>query len=136
MQQKDIISLNHTILSAMKLMDERKRKLLFITNNDNLFIGVLSIGDLQRAIINQHPLDTPIEKILRKHITIAHTNQSYEEIRQVMIELRTESMPVIDDKGYLKKYYTGKILLVVLSNKNIKRLIYPLLLWQEDKVLD
>ena len=98
MKHEDIISLDHTILSAMKLMDERKRKLLFITNKENLFIGVLSIGDLQRAIINQHPLDTPIEKILRKYITIAHTNQSYEEIRQVMIENRTESMPVIETK--------------------------------------
>lgn len=128
MQQKDIISLNHTILSAMKLMDERKRKLLFITNNDNLFIGVLSIGDLQRAIINQHPLDTPIEKILRKHITIAHTNQSYEEIRQVMIEHRTESMPVIDDKGYLKKILYWEDIIGSSQQQEYKKINLPVVI--------
>ncbi len=98
-----IISTNYTILSALKLMDEIKRKLLFITDSKSLFIGVLSLGDLQRAIINKHPLDTPIEKILRKHITIANTHQSFEEIKHIMLEKRAEAMPVINDEGYLVK---------------------------------
>ena len=128
MKHEDIISLDHTILSAMKLMDERKRKLLFITNKENLFIGVLSIGDLQRAIINQHPLDTPIEKILRKYITIAHTNQSYEEIRQVMIENRTESMPVIDNKGYLKKILYWEDIIGSSRQKEYKKINLPVVI--------
>jgi dTDP-glucose pyrophosphorylase len=94
---------NHTILSAMKLMDEIKRKVLFIIDEKQKFIGVLSVGDLQRAIINQFALDTPVQKILRKHITVASTKQSREEIKHKMIEDRVESMPVIDEKGYLKE---------------------------------
>jgi dTDP-glucose pyrophosphorylase len=83
-------------------MDEIKRKILFITEDNNKFIGVLSLGDLQRAIIKQKPLETKIKDILREHITIANTSLSFEEIKQIMIEKRAEAMPVIDEYGFLK----------------------------------
>jgi dTDP-glucose pyrophosphorylase len=99
----NIANKNLTLISALKLMDDIKRKLLFIVEEDNKFIGVLSLGDIQRAIINQKPLNTPIVEILRKIITIAHPSQTFDEIRQIMIERRTEAMPIIDDMGYLTK---------------------------------
>lgn len=128
MYKEDIISLNHTILSAMKLMDERKRKLLFITNNENLFIGVLSIGDLQRAIINKYPLDSPIEKILREHITIANTSDSFDKIKQVMIENRTESMPVIDENGYLRKILYWEDIIGASQQKGYHKINLPVII--------
>ncbi|OFY81658.1 MAG: mannose-1-phosphate guanylyltransferase, partial [Bacteroidetes bacterium RIFOXYA12_FULL_35_11] len=103
MNRNNIVSINLTIISALKLMDEKKCKLLFIVESDNKFIGVLSLGDLQRAIINQKSLETPIKDILRKLITVANTQQSFDEIKQVMLEKRVEAMPVIDSKGYLVK---------------------------------
>jgi len=99
--KNDIISPQTTILEALTKMDEIQRKLLFVLE-ENLFIGVVSIGDLQRAIINQFAFDTPIQKILREIITIASPKDSFEEIRRVMIEKRTEAMPVVDDKGVLQ----------------------------------
>ena len=39
-----------TIIDALKKMDSIDKKLL-IVEKDNLFIGLLSIGDIQRAII-------------------------------------------------------------------------------------
>ena len=99
----NVVETDLTIISALKLMDEIKQKLLFIVEPDNKFIGVLSLGDIQRAIINQKSLETPISEILRKNITISDTEQSFEEIKQVMLEKRAEAMPVLDDKGYLVK---------------------------------
>lgn len=99
--EKNVISGYFTIISALKLMDEIKRKILFIIGDNNKFIGVLSLGDIQRAIINQIPLDTEISKILRKHITVAKTSQTFEEIKLEMIEKRAEAMPVIDENGFL-----------------------------------
>lgn len=99
----NVVNRNHTIISALKLMDEIKRKLLFIVEENNKFIGVLSLGDIQRAIINQKPLETKIEEILRIYITVATTSQSFEDIKQTMLEKRVEAMPVIDSEGFLKK---------------------------------
>ncbi|PLW93737.1 MAG: mannose-1-phosphate guanylyltransferase, partial [Marinilabiliales bacterium] len=65
-KSNNIVSKDLTIFSALKLMDEIKRKLLYIVEENNKFLGVLSLGDIQRAIINKTPLDKPIHSILRK----------------------------------------------------------------------
>lgn len=102
MKINNLISPQTTILSALKIMDAINQKLLIITE-DEKFIGVLSIGDIQRAIINKKDLEAPVTTILRSIsvITVANVNESKESIRRKMIELRTECMPVIDN-GYLK----------------------------------
>jgi dTDP-glucose pyrophosphorylase len=105
MTKDNIISQNLTIISALKLMDEIKRKLLIIVEEDNKFKGVLSLGDIQRAIINQKSFETPINEIFREIITVANQNQSFEEIKSIMIEQRVEAMPVIDNSGYLTTVY-------------------------------
>lgn len=101
MKANNLIPPDTTILSALKIMDAINQKLLIIVEGEK-FIGVLSIGDIQRAIINQKNLDAPVTDILRSIITVANVNEPEESIRRKMIELRTESMPVIDDEGFLK----------------------------------
>lgn len=102
MKINNLISPDTTILAALKIMDKIGQKLLIITEGEK-FIGVLSIGDIQRAIINQKNLESPVTEILRSIITVANVNDSKESIRKKMIERRTESMPVIDDDGFLKE---------------------------------
>ena len=60
-----IIESNTTMLEALKIMDKLKLKLLIVMEN-NLFESVLSIGDIQRAIIASRTLTTPVSEILRK----------------------------------------------------------------------
>ncbi len=98
----DKISLKTTHLEALKRMDEIKRKLLFVLDGD-IFLGVVSIGDIQRAIINQTDINEPIQKTLRKHITAASVDQSFDEIKKIMIEKRAEAMPIINNEGKLEK---------------------------------
>lgn len=99
--KKDIVSKDTSIIQAMKLMDLLKQKILFIADDENKFIGVISLGDIQRAIIKKVSLDTSIYQIMRKIITVAKTTQSDDEIRITMLEKRTEAMPVLDEKGKL-----------------------------------
>ena len=51
-----------SILCAMKQMDIQGRKLLIIVKNDK-FAGLVSIGDIQRAIIKNLPLSSPVNLI-------------------------------------------------------------------------
>ena len=61
-------------------------KVLFVFRSDK-FIGMLSIGDIQRAIIKQVPLDFHIGGILRKGgFTYASVNDSFEDIKAMMIK--------------------------------------------------
>jgi dTDP-glucose pyrophosphorylase len=94
------IAPSETMLVAIKLMDQLDRKSLIVVDS-NRFISILSIGDVQRAIIQNLPMNTPIDKILRPKIKVAYSNESKEIIRERMIEFRTECMPVLNEAGDL-----------------------------------
>lgn len=90
----------HTsLLVALRKMDETKRKLLIVLNDDLTFFSLISVGDIQRSIINNRPLDSSIEHILRTDITVAHQNDDIELVKQRMKTRRNEFMPIIDDKN-------------------------------------
>jgi len=95
-----IISPITKISEALQLMDEIKRKLLIVMENDR-FVGLLSIGDIQRAIIRGKDLNSHISGILRDIITVAHESDPVESIKKAMLEGRSEYMPIISNNQRL-----------------------------------
>jgi len=94
-----------TILEAMKLMDQIDHKLLVIAEGQT-FLGLLSAGDIQRAIINNVSLDTIVTKITRDNIRVASPSDSFEEVKKLMFEFRMELCPVLDrDHNILEIYF-------------------------------
>jgi dTDP-glucose pyrophosphorylase len=92
-----IIDFEASILSALKMMDKINRKLLIVVKDDH-FYSVLSIGDLQRAILKKFPLDEPVKNVLRTNIVFCTTEDSLEDIKTKMFSSRIELMPVIDNE--------------------------------------
>ncbi len=86
-----------TISDALKQMDFVKRKLLIVVNKDNSFYSVLSIGDIQRAIIKNIPLNMNISHILRTEISVATINDNIEIVKNKMKKRRNELMPILDN---------------------------------------
>ncbi len=97
-----VITPSATMLDAFKRMDETYKKLLLVLNND-IFIGLISAGDIQRAIIRNIPLDTSVIKLIRPNIRFAGTDTTIEEIRIQMLEHRMEFMPVVSNEQKLAK---------------------------------
>lgn len=102
--EKISIYIEASILEALKKMDETYKRLLLVFENKQ-FVNVLSIGDLQRAIIKNEALSTPIKNILRKEPRLSKQNESFEIIKQRMLEYRTECMPIINEKKELVDIY-------------------------------
>lgn len=94
--KKLIIEPEKNIRSAMQHMDEVRSKLLLVCKNHK-FISVLSIGDIQRAILSNHSLDAAINSILRDQIIIASSQDKEEDVRNLMLQHRIEAMPIVDD---------------------------------------
>ena len=99
-----IIHAGSDILSALKQMDTLDRKLLIVTKC-NLFVGLLSVGDIQRAIIQNKPLDTKVKEVLRPNIRIANSQDSFESIKKMMVEFRMELCPVVNEKNEIVEVY-------------------------------
>lgn len=95
-----IVDSNKSINYTFRLMSELYRKLLLVYDKD-IFLGIISIGDIQRAIINKIDLSEPIKKILRTNFRCATENQSKDAIKKMMFQYRMEFMPVLNSEGDL-----------------------------------
>ena len=85
-----------SIIAALKQMDEKKHKLLLVLD-EGLFYSLLSIGDIQRAIIANVPLESPVSKILRPEVRVAKDTDDKEQIKSYMLARRNDFMPIVDD---------------------------------------
>lgn len=94
------IDKNASIIYALKQMDEKKHKLLIVLDS-GLFYSLLSIGDIQRAIIANVPLEESVSKILRLEVRVAKTTDDKDKIKAYMLEKRNDFMPIVDDNKQL-----------------------------------
>ena len=102
--QQRKIDLQATILSALKQMDKIDKKLLLVFDS-KMFVNVLSVGDIQRAILNNVPLDSAVKNVLRDQTRVATVSDSFESIKETMRKFRMECMPVLDGNKELVKVY-------------------------------
>lgn len=98
---RKIVKADTTIIQTMKMMDEARTKLLLVFE-DGHFVGMITNGDIQRAIIAHTPFDTPIGKVVsRKGKLYAKESDDRDKIKEWMLAKRAELMPVIDGNGEL-----------------------------------
>ena len=102
--QNRAIQSTTTILQALKKMDEVKVKMLFVFE-DERFLSILTIGDIQRAIIKGININNDVTSILQTDKKIVTPNETIEQIRKRMLALRAECMPVVDEYGNLVDVY-------------------------------
>lgn len=99
-----VIAPSVSLLEAMKRMDEIKVKMLFVFEREH-FEGIVTIGDIQRAIIKNVQLNEPVFSVVDKFKKYAKPNEDRILVRSKMISLRAECMPVVDDNGELVDVY-------------------------------
>ena len=99
--EKRSIDINKTLVDALKQMDQLDCKLLLVFKND-FFNSIVSIGDIQRAIIKGLNLNESLEICLRKNIRLGHTEDSKEELKHLMQKFRMEFLPILSSSNELK----------------------------------
>lgn len=99
------IQLTSTIIEALKQMDSEKVKVLLVMDRE-LFVGLITIGDIQRAILKNFDTSICLVNILDYNKQYASPSDCKESIKKKMLSLRAEIMPVIDEDGNLVKVYS------------------------------
>jgi dTDP-glucose pyrophosphorylase len=85
-----------SLLLALKKMDGAGVKSLLVVDDRDLFVGILSIGDIQRAIIRNESLQSRVAGILRPNPRVASPGASPEQVRDLMMKYRMEFLPLVD----------------------------------------
>ena len=95
-----IITPDKSLLTAMKQMDSGGFKTLFVLVG-NQFDGLLTLGDIQRAIIKNVSLSEPIYTIIDRGKIYGFVSETEEAVRIKMRQLRAEVMPILNDDHQL-----------------------------------
>lgn len=95
-----VVSLTASLLDAMKTMDTQKVKTLFVFDGEH-FEGLLTLGDIQRAIIKNIALTEPVCQILDKNKIYGFVSESENIVKEKMRRMRAEVMPILDEQGEL-----------------------------------
>ena len=95
-----IISKELSLLDVLGVMDKTNRKLLIVCEG-NKFLGVISIGDIQRALLKKKELSSPVSEFTRTIITYASVTDDLDKVKAKMLSDKIEAMPVIDEDGNL-----------------------------------
>lgn len=116
-----------TILQSLKKMDEVKVKMLFVFK-DEQFLSILTIGDIQRAIIKGVNMSDSITSILQIEKKFATPNESQEQVRKKMLSLRAECMPVVDAEGNLVDVYLWNEMFKYSETEHRKKIDLPVVI--------
>lgn len=124
---KRIIDSQVSIISALKKMDKEHVKLLFVFDS-TFFIGILTIGDIQRAIIKNISLNSIVALIIDKDKIYAKEDDDIETIKKRIYLLRAECMPVISNNGQLVKVYFWSDFFTNENQKEYKKIDLPVVI--------
>lgn len=95
-----IIGGEKSLLDALRMMDSEYTKMLFVFNEEH-FVSILTIGDIQRSIIRNTPLTEQVNNILEQDKVYAKPSDTLDDIRRVMMQERCNYLPVVDTNGEL-----------------------------------
>ena len=95
-----VIAPSASLLDAMKQMDEVKVKILLVFECEH-FRGLITIGDIQRAIIKNIDLMEPVSRILNTNKVYGYQSEDKDIIREKMRRMRAEVMPILNEDGEL-----------------------------------
>lgn len=93
-----IIAPSISLIEALKMMDSEHTKMLFIFDDEH-FVSILTIGDIQRSIIKNVALSDKVETIIEEGKIYIHKDTPADEIKRIMVRERCQYMPIVDDAG-------------------------------------
>lgn len=128
MQYQDIsIKIDANIIQALEQMDRVGRKILLVFDN-NKFISVITIGDIQRAIIKNVSLQDKISSVITFDKIYASEYDSIDDVKKVMMEQRIDLMPVLTQDGKIREILYWDDLFINEEQTNREKIDCPVVI--------
>ena len=93
-----LLSAQSTFKDAIKIMDQNGNGFLAIVDSDNKLIGILTDGDIRRAILDDK---TDLLDIMNKEPVVMSSDTSRQQVVHRLKELHRKHMPIVKSDGTL-----------------------------------
>lgn len=94
-----LIPENSSIIDAVNIIDRSAMQIGLVVDEGRKLLGVVTDGDIRRAILNKVSLDEPVKKIMAKQPVTAHVNDEREVLLRTMKQKILRHLPIVDDEG-------------------------------------
>lgn len=96
--EKIKVNKDSSIRKAIKIMDDEGLGFIYIVNEHNEIIGVVSDGDFRRAILNSVNLDASITSIMNKNFIFLNKDYEIDEIKKIFKNNAIKHIPILEGK--------------------------------------
>lgn len=101
--KKDIALLtireNNSIKEAIQCIDDNSQGIALIVDENIKLLGVVTDGDIRRAILSGKSLSTPIREVMHREPLIAREGTTATELLAMMLETGIRQVPIVTDDG-------------------------------------
>ena len=91
------INQNASIKEALEVIDKGAIKVAVVLSDDGLLLGMLSDGDIRRALLKGMSLDDSITGIINRDPVVANINDTKERILELANEKKLHQIPIISN---------------------------------------
>lgn len=90
---------HNTIMEAIKNIDETGLQITLIVEDDNKLIGIVTDGDIRRAILKGLSLEQPVSTIMNSKPITENSNTSDQDLLSLMQRKSIRQIPILDHQG-------------------------------------
>lgn len=103
--KSSLLNKDSKIIEALKAINKGGGLIGLIVEN-NILIGVITDGDIRRALLEGYKLSDSIKNIFKKNYEKIYDYESYERAKDIMQKKEINSVPVINKEGIPKNILT------------------------------
>jgi len=117
--EKLTIDSSALLREALELIDENKKRFLICLNEVNEVVGIITDGDIRRALLDGVQLTDRLTKVYQDDFKFLNTTSSFDEVCEIFKFDKIDFIPVLNKKKKLVNILTKKQFHILLL-ENVK----------------
>lgn len=102
---KYCVQVDATIKDAMEAIDRNLTGGVFIVDENKRVIGVVTDGNIRRAILNGHSIYDGVKDIYTTNFKYVNKLVSKQKVKEIMLTFKIRQLPLLDEHGRLSEIY-------------------------------
>lgn len=90
------------LMQAIETIDRVPVKIVLVVDAGKRLIGSITDGDIRRAVLQGHPMQTPVQKIMHANPYTVPMGSSRQFILDMMDSMAVRHIPLIDAQGHVQ----------------------------------
>lgn len=99
MYESLLIGEQRQVLEALHQLEETRRRILYVTREDDRLLGTLTDGDVRRWILGGGDLEGAVGSVCNRIPYSVQDGYDIADIKNAMLKYQITSVPVLDDDG-------------------------------------